>query len=68
VLTANMLRHTHATVLVDNGVALHVVAERLGHADTRMVERTYRHRPNVRPGANSMPTPGQRDARLRIVS
>src|SRR4029078_12633194 len=37
------LRHTWASHAVMNGVPLIVVAKTLGHADTRMVERTYGH-------------------------
>ena len=37
------LRHTWASHAVMNGVPLMVVAKNLGHADTRMVERTYAH-------------------------
>jgi integrase len=37
------LRHTWASHAVMNGVPLLVVAKNLGHADTRMVERTYAH-------------------------
>lgn len=37
------LRHTYASLLVMAGVPLPVVAQNLGHADTRMVERHYGH-------------------------
>jgi integrase len=37
------LRHTWASLAVMNGVPLLVVAENLGHADTRMAERHYAH-------------------------
>jgi integrase len=37
------LRHTWASHAVMNGVPLMIVAKNLGHADTRMVERTYAH-------------------------
>ena len=37
------LRHTWASHAVMNGVPLLVVAKNLGHADTRMVEKTYAH-------------------------
>ena len=42
--TPNQLRHTAASLLVDGGVALHLVAKLLGHNDTRMVDQTYGHR------------------------
>ena len=56
VLTPNELRHTCASLLVDAGVPLHVVADRLGHADTRQLEQTYRHRirPVVAGGVSEM--------------
>jgi integrase len=37
------LRHTWARHAVMNGTPLLVVAKNLGHIDTRMVEKHYRH-------------------------
>jgi site-specific recombinase XerD len=37
------LRHTYASHAVMGGVPLQVVADNLGHADTRMVEKHYGH-------------------------
>jgi integrase len=37
------LRHTYASRLAMRGVPLAVIAQQLGHADTRMVERHYGH-------------------------
>ncbi|WP_010676331.1 site-specific integrase [Bacillus timonensis] len=37
------LRHTHATLLLAKDVNVKVIAERLGHADTRMTLDTYSH-------------------------
>ena len=37
------LRHTYASVLVNAGVPLVFVAQQLGHADTRQVEKHYGH-------------------------
>jgi integrase len=37
------LRHTHATMLLELGVHPKVVAERLGHASTRMTMDVYSH-------------------------
>lgn len=39
----HLLRHTYASRLAMRGVALHVIAHNLGHADTRMTERHYAH-------------------------
>lgn len=46
------LRHTHATLLLQQGVNPKVVAERLGHADTRLTLDTYSHlMPNIQKDA-----------------
>jgi integrase len=37
------LRHVHATLLLQDGEPVHVVAERLGHADPSMTLRVYAH-------------------------
>jgi len=37
------LRHTYASLALMNGVPLQVMAENLGHADTRMCEKHYGH-------------------------
>lgn len=42
-ITFHGLRHTWASLAVMAGVPLLVVADNLGHADTRMVERHYGH-------------------------
>ena len=39
----HILRHTAASHMVMSGVPLNVVAQNLGHADTRMTERHYAH-------------------------
>jgi integrase len=41
--TFHTLRHTYASLLVMAGAPLPVVAQNLGHADTRMTERHYAH-------------------------
>jgi integrase len=42
-VTFHALRHTTASLLVEEGVPLAFVAEVLGHSDTRMVSRHYAH-------------------------
>lgn len=37
------LRHSHATVLLEAGVSLHVVSKRLGHSTTFMTQSAYAH-------------------------
>jgi integrase len=39
----HVLRHTYASLTIMGGAPLLVVAQNLGHADTRMVERHYGH-------------------------
>jgi integrase len=38
-----VLRHTHGSALAMRGVPMAVIAEQLGHADTRMTEKHYAH-------------------------
>ena len=42
-LTLHSLRHCHACLLLDQGVPIKVVSERLGHATVRMTMETYAH-------------------------
>jgi integrase len=42
--TSHELRHTAISLLCDAGVPLDRLADQMGHTDTRMIERTYRHR------------------------
>ena len=37
------LRHTHASLLVADGIAIEVVSERLGHAHPAFTVHTYQH-------------------------
>jgi integrase len=37
------LRHTHGSILAMRAVPIAVIAEQLGHADTRMTEKHYAH-------------------------
>ena len=46
-LTPNELRHSYTTIAAEAGVPLHVLADALGHTDTRMVDAHYRHRRGV---------------------
>ena len=39
----HILRHTYASRLAMNGVPMKVIAEQLGHADTRVTEKHYAH-------------------------
>jgi integrase len=39
----HVLRHTHGSTLAMRGVPIGVIAEQLGHADTRMTEKHYAH-------------------------
>ena len=39
----HVLRHTHGSTLAMKGVPMAVIAEQLGHADTRMTEKHYAH-------------------------
>jgi integrase len=39
----HVLRHTHGSMLAMRGVPMGVIAEQLGHADTRMTEKHYAH-------------------------
>ncbi|HZO93118.1 MAG TPA: site-specific integrase [Candidatus Baltobacteraceae bacterium] len=46
------LRHSHASLLAEAGVASKVIAERLGHASTRLTDDTYQHlMPGMQQGA-----------------
>jgi len=51
--TPNMLPHTCASLMSDAGAPLELVADQLGHRDTRMASLHYRHRvrPTVSGGA-----------------
>jgi integrase len=43
VISFHVLRHTYGSMLAMRGVPLAVIAEQLGHADTRITQRHYAH-------------------------
>ncbi len=55
VIRPNELRHSAASILSDAGVPLEVIADVLGHTNTRMLELTYRH--SVRPSIDGAVVP-----------
>jgi integrase len=42
-ISLHKLRHTHASILIAQGISLQVIAKRLGHSDTSMIQKTYGH-------------------------
>ena len=52
------MRHTHASLMSDSGVAAEEVAQQLGHSGTRVFEMVYRHvlKPRRRTGQYVMET------------
>ena len=46
-LSPNELRHSAATLLIEADVPIHQVADMLGHKDTRMLAKHYRHKRGV---------------------
>lgn len=42
-ITPHALRHTHVSLLAENGVSLDVIARRVGHADSEITKRIYLH-------------------------
>ena len=42
-ISFHVLRHTHGSTLAMRGVPMGVIAQQLGHADTRMTEKHYAH-------------------------
>jgi integrase len=54
VVRPNELRHSFATIAAESGMPLHVVADILGQTTTRMLDQTYRHRPPVISGPETL--------------
>lgn len=42
-ISLHALRHTHASVLLAEGVSIHTISARLGHADVGVTQDTYAH-------------------------
>lgn len=42
-LTPHAMRHTHTSLLAENGVPLDVIVRRLGHEDSKITKRIYLH-------------------------
>lgn len=42
-ITSHSLRHTHASVLLANGVSMQTVSKRLGHSDLTTTQNVYSH-------------------------
>ena len=42
-ITPHALRHTHVSLLAEQGVPLDVIARRVGHADSELTKRIYLH-------------------------
>ncbi|MBC2173960.1 site-specific integrase [Listeria booriae] len=42
-ISLHALRHTHASILLAEGVSIHTISARLGHADIGVTQETYAH-------------------------
>jgi len=42
-ISLHALRHTHASILLAEGVSIHTISSRLGHADVGVTQETYAH-------------------------
>ncbi|MFT8476608.1 MAG: site-specific integrase [Liquorilactobacillus sp.] len=42
-ISVHALRHTHASVLLANGVSINAISERLGHANVSITQEVYAH-------------------------
>lgn len=43
IVSFHALRHTHASILLAEGVSIHTISKRLGHADISVTQETYAH-------------------------
>ena len=43
IITCHSLRHTHASVLLAEGISIHTISARLGHSDISTTQETYTH-------------------------
>jgi len=64
------LRHTHATMLIESGVQIKAISERLGHSSTRTTLETYVHvTENMRSDAvNKFEEFGNLDSKATVVN
>ena len=42
-----MLRHTHASLCIDKGIDVELIAKRLGHKNSRVTREIYIHKTNL---------------------
>lgn len=45
--TLHMLRHTHASLCIDKGIDVELIAKRLGHKNSRVTREIYIHKTNL---------------------
>lgn len=46
-ITAHTLRHTHASLLMENGIRIESISRRLGHSDSQVTKQIYLHVTNA---------------------
>lgn len=42
-ITAHTLRHTHASLLLEQGIGIDTISRRLGHEDSKVTKEIYLH-------------------------
>ncbi|MCW6663905.1 site-specific integrase [Aerococcaceae bacterium NML190073] len=42
-ITTHYFRHTFITLMIENNVPFNLIAEQVGHSNTRMIEQVYKH-------------------------